>query len=297
MPTLGDYEFGARFDQEGEIMRAKVLAGIVLILALPVGASAAKKNPTFQLVVNSEQFDGNETYTAKSYQKLADVEISPSSAVQLDGDVPLELAKAIAIDLRAPLTAESTLYATGIDQTTYCGTGWSTRFSARLTPCLIDSDGDGSFDHAARTLPIISTPEIAVIDDQTLTGNVFYPQVALPAPIPYHLIDSTKVRRVAGIIVWESDYDRSKPGPVHFVLRIHTTPIAQSAPLYSGTFYSQTKSLTFDGTPTDVDFFGVKVTVVGVNEHGALIYRLAGHIDNATVGFMMKLYHKSIPDF
>ncbi len=273
-------------------MKAKILAGVLLAVALPAVASAAEKHRVFQLVLNTKSFDASETFTGPSRGQqiipnlqTETMEISPVSAVQLDGDVALVLAKS-GLDKEARLPAGTALYSTGTGEAIYCPKARDT--SGPRTPCLIDSDGDGRFDHAARTLVVLNKPTHVVMDDKTLTGNVLDPQVTLPMPIPYHKLDSMNVPPVAAKLVWHSDHQFGNPGPVHFDVGICTFGEGQLGPFTSGSFCSQTKSLTFNGTPVEVDLFGLEVTVVGMNNRGAPIYRLQGQIDNVTTDFTMR---------
>lgn len=284
----------------------KIIAslGAVLALTLPVTASAVPPNSIVTLVVNSDTFDGSKTSAPKWSRSLAPIRISTSSTVQLDGDVPPEIIRKKGGDNKTAMSTGAVLaqaqlaqrtasfqtrLATGAalsdadnGHLTYCAPV-KLGFTGKTAPCLIDSDGDSRFDHVAKSFRIEFRPDALAMTDQGLAGVSIYAEDTLPAPIPYHRLDSTTVPSTDGIIEWRSDYNRLRPGAIHYVFAL------SSKILWSrGSIYSEDKSVTFNGTPVETDLLGITITIMGTSDDGTPIYSLKGKLDNLTTHFMVQ---------
>lgn len=268
-------------------MKTIAFIGAVLALILPASAWASD-NSKFLLTVSSEHYNAGKTYTSKPDQMLAEVRISPTSAIQLDGDVPPELTDVIGIDKKSPLITGSVLYSAGNDRSMYCGKAWTTLLHGpRWAPCLIDSDHDGKFDHSVMTAQVLVKPGALVIDKQIFAGHFMYPEFTLQAPIPYHPLGKAAVPQIGGQIAWRSDYNKKKPGPIHYLFGFLTYSAT------AGSLFSESVDVTFDGAPVSVDLYGITITVVGVGKRGAPICQFQGSVDDVTIPFTIQnvTYH------
>lgn len=264
--------------------------GILLPLILPPSVSAQAPNSSFYLRVRSGHFDGATTYQVGSDRLLigVDVQISLPAAVQLDADLPADSVKGVGATNKTALTAGTILYAADNAQTTFCAKTWSDLNHNHAAPCLTDADSDGRFDHGGLDNIYSFNPPHIVLDDMngpTLHGarprNLV---VTFPSPIAYHRIDTANLPGSivnAGIIAL-SDFDKKKPGPVHFGFAIWQQ---QSKPGL-GSLFTAFHEVTYTGSPVAVDLFGIKLTVVGIDEKGRPLCQLEGQIDDQIQPFV-----------
>lgn len=238
-------------------------------------------NSIFHLAANSVSFDASLTYQIKKGQKLADITLSPTSVVQLDGDLPSALFKSAGANEKSPPSTGTALYAAGNNSTMYCGKQWG--WNRQQSPCFIDADGDGRFELIAPTGFVFADPNALVVTKKGFSGNLIIQEIVVPIPIPYHAVDNTARPQIPGEILWKSDYNKSQPGPVHIAFALGTQSHDQLAQLYS-----EARTVTFVGQPVEVDLFGMKVTVVGITENGALICHMDGIIKDATASFLIQ---------
>ncbi len=270
-------------------MKTVAFIAAVLALGLPMTASAKPRNSIFTLVVNSEHFDAGKTYTGNGFGLAqGDIQVSPTSVILLDGDVPRDIVRKTGAGKHTTLATGSLLYSAGSEQVMYCAKDDNGDFfSATTTPCLLDSDGDGSFDQAVKSKQDMMTPGALVFNDNAnmgshFIGNRLSPVIALPAPVPYHR-DTAPAPRISADIMYLSDYRKDHPGPVHF------TFVIRVANVYNvGSLFAQPTTITFDGAPVSADLFGIKLTVVGLDKYGEPICHLEGGLDNVTLPFLMQ---------
>ncbi len=271
-------------------MKIFVFIGTLLTLVLPFSAFAQGRNSSFNLRVSSGHFDVAQTYVAGPDRLLtgANVQVSLPAAVQLDEDVPADLVKGAGGSKTSVLTAGTILYVADNSQTTYCGQPWSDWSQRNMAPCLTDSDGDGRFDQGALNDPSAVNPPHLVLDNihgSTLHGVMHRrgPVVTFPLPIAYHRIDAPTGlgSRVAAGIIAMSDFNKKTPGPVHFGFAIW-----QPGKDYFGSLFSEIREITYTGMPVEVSLFGIKLTVVGIDENGRPLCKLEGQIDDQVQPFI-----------
>ncbi len=265
----------------------KYLALVCATLALMLPVSALANNPViFDLVVHTPTYDGSQTVILKKRfftEKFDDINVSMVSAIQLDADVPADIAAKIVDDSRSPMSAGKTLLSSGGSQTTYCGQVRHIHLGIMTGgPCLIDSDGDGRFDQAALGKTIEFQPNALMKEgENTVAGVLLGRRIALPTPVPYHRVDSSVIPLLKGQIVWKSDYQgKQHQGPVHIAFAYEAMPGENASRLYSGA-----KEVTFLGRPIDVNLYGVTITIISIAENGDLTVRLSGTADSQPIKF------------
>jgi hypothetical protein len=266
----------------GGSMKITTLLGTAMALALPMSAVAAD-NSAFNLVVDSAHFDGSQTYTPARHKTLAEVHISLPSAVQLDGTLAPDLVKAVGAN-KSATSAGAVLYAADDTHTTYCSTAWKSFAGMPRVTCMIDKDGDGRFEGGVKAaFDNYNSPYLAFSDGR-LTGFIGLTDVVtLTEPVPYHRVASS-LSAAAGVD-WDSDYVRAQSGPVRFAFALVEIGGLQTG-TPAGDLFTTPKEVVFDGTPVTVDLYGLRVTIVGIDESGNPICKLEGGIDQQAVRFI-----------
>ncbi len=257
-------------------MRPVFIIGVLVALILPM-AAAARPPVTFSVLVKSPVFDGS-TVTLNKNQRLAEVELSMPYAVQLDGTVPADIAQKIANDSKSPLVPGKVLLSSGDSLTTFCGPGRG--FIMKAQPCLIDIDGDGRFETAARSVNADFQPNGLTFKDRKTMGIQILPSYSLAEPVPYHRIDASLLPRAKGELIWYLHHDPKPSGPlkVGFQLRSEYDPNSMG-------LYADGVEVTYDGAPVSVDLGGIHIAIQGLGPNGELICQVSGALDNTPFRF------------
>ena len=262
-------------------MRNASLWAAVAALIVPVSATAADPK-IFDMVVHSASYDGSQPVTSKGqtgsgWMTIAAVEMSLPSAIQLDGDVPADIQAKVGIGGKTPLTTGTVMYASGAQETVYCAPARSIIMDMMGAPCLVDTDGDGRFDAAAKSKNntwqpdalVMSGSNILTVSKKYIMGMVLSASVPLPAPIPYHLVDSPP--HVLGYLEWATNFGFKGTGPTQVMLSFCSYVEGSG-----GNLLSPPQIVTLTGAPVDVYMDGITVTITGIGQEGELSYTLNG---------------------
>jgi len=270
---------------------AHVAPRVVFIPGTTTTVQAASPRP-FDLVVRAVNYAPDKTITSQlsvfsPFQRLADAEFAVPNAVVLDADVPADSQpEASATD--TPLTAGTVLYASVGDQTMYCTGAKSISLTHAGATCLVDLENDRHFDEVVKGgNPTWAPDALAMSVDDPANPHkthsealVLGKRMLLPAPIPYHVADASKIPSLQGQIVWASDYksDEQK-GPIHLMF-------AYSLPVHgSGGTLLWTKKVMYAGTPMEVDLNGVKIAIESIGPDGELVCRISEQPSPSPVQF------------
>ena len=259
---------------------AAIFGGMVL------GSSIAKAKediPLHATLLVNAQATPDQSAVAKRGRAVLSGTVLPVRLVRLNGSV--EEAAGIAVAAQgSDLQAGAVLYLVDQAKGIYCG-GIHSAGLAKAGPCLIDGDGDGRFEAAAKGRSMAVSPQgLAFADNNKVMGIDIIQQTPLAAPVAYSDVGNDS--GISGTpfaptrLYWMSNFNKKKPGPVLVRFFFDASNDWAGTGLASGPY-----SANFDGAPVDVKIGGLTITITGLTPKGELEYRIAGKIAAEPVPF------------
>jgi len=268
----------------------KLLALAAALAALPVVAQeppapAAQEGSSFALV--GQAVNSGEVLTARSGGTLVELKARPVTAVRLSSAIAPATAALFGAKPDAPFDTARVLYGWPERPGLYCDL-LRNRGLGLSTACLEDGDRDGKFE-AGRRFDFNSglgdllavTPSGKIIGVRTTAKK----PAAVPLPQPVAYAQAEVPAEVIGrlSLKWRRVKDAGGETAQLWI----TTPDN-----YTGTegISEQVAQFPLARVPTEAEFYGVKVRVLGFDEKGAMRYQVLGVREGATVPLRFRGY-------
>jgi hypothetical protein len=268
-------------------MRSLVIAACAVagFLSLPLAAQGSgQAGSSFALGGQAPASDA--ILSAKSGSTLLELKGRPLVAAELSAAIPSETAALFGAKPDVPFDNGRVLYGWPERPGLYCDL-LRNRGLGLSTACLLDVDGDARFDEGRRydfnsalgdLLGI--TPSGKIIGVRT-TGKATVVPLAQPVAFGPAKVPADVTGRLA--LKWRKIKLGDAPAAQLWI----TTPDN-----YTGTegLSEQVVQLPFDRAPQEVEFYGVRLRVLGFDEKGAMRYQVLGVEDGATVPLRFRGY-------
>lgn len=261
----------AFFQKEKKMKLSPLIAAFLLFNPFTaVQANDWSELAPHDVFADSAQFDGSQQLVAKRGRPLAQIELSMPLAVQLDGEVSVDVQSMIAGGPNSPLSSSAVLWSSASNKNIYCGVLWSRR-GGKAGPCLVDTDHDGKFDAAIKGGARAVKPDGLGFSNNLLLGIWFDAPIPLAAPVAYHQVSYANGPRTKANMTWALVYKTGKTGPATIYVQFETGNNWQGTGMLS-----ESTEITFTGSPVAVDINGVRLTIHDISPKRELIYSLEG---------------------
>lgn len=244
-----------------------IASGALLVSAM---ANAKEAELLVATLLVETEASVDQPLTSRRNRPILSGKIFPTRSVRLDSGIDSVTAAAVSAQ-GADLDAGATLYLVDRERGVYCAPIHNAGL-AKSGPCLIDGDGDGRFETAAKGRSMAVSPEgLAFADNGKIMGVDMIQQAPLTTPVAYHDADMSRAVSAPTSLYWSSNFNKKKPGPVEVRFLFDASNDWAGSGLTSEAY-----STVFEGSPVDVRIGGLTVTVTGITTKGELQYRISG---------------------
>jgi hypothetical protein len=259
-----------------------VVSVAAALSALPAVAQGQDRiGSSFAIV--AQPVDAESVQVAKPNHAFLKLDVRPLTAVTLSEAIPAELAAQFGAKEDVPFEAGRQLYGWPERPGLYCdllrprGLGIS-------AACLRDTDGDRRFDEGLRLDFNSGLGDLLVISHTSKIIGVRYKPKTIPLPNSVAYLPSTPAVTGKLALRWRSGKKVAGSPTVEMWI---STPGN-----YTGTEGLSENVLVFrrDSAPLDVELYGIRLSILGFDETGAMRYRLLGMTDGAAVPLLFRGY-------
>lgn len=258
-----------------------VMTGAAMLAALPVAAQDEERIGS-SFAINAQPAPDGSEQVARPNNALSRIDVRPASAVTLGEGVPLGVAMSFGAKESVPFDAGLQLYGWPERPGLYCDLQRPRGLGASAA-CLRDNDLDGKFDEGTRIDFNSAKSDILLISHAgKIIGAKFTKvKIALPRPIAYSASQPGPQAVGKLALYWRKDDQKDRALGRLWL----STPDN-----FTGTAGLSENILLFDlqKLPMDVELYGVKLRLHGLDEKGGLRYSMLGLTDGEKIPLLFR---------
>lgn len=240
-------------------------AGLACALA-PAGAAQAQYYAYSYLTFDQLDTPGDRVVAVRAGEPILRVKAYGPAAVRLDEDVvlPPDISAKAALAPGTALKAGTILTATHPDSRRYCLPMHASGLGL-AAPCLVDADVDGKLEQVMKAgFASARVRGVSISAKGEVVGTSYRAVGALAVPVGYTPVDYKSGIPATGTLTWawNNKPPRAPGEPASFGLMVRFADAR--GPMSVPIVY------TFTGEPMTVDYYGMQVRVLGMDENKAL---------------------------